>query len=609
MRGARREPCPYRDCCPAATLFRDVAQSATFTFMLNWCDKNSSATLGALSCPACGGSAPARRILVAPTPNGAEATLLACVVCNAHFFANVTVGNYGDVPLDGDAARAFNAALAFYVQQGAGLGGIAMRLTALGRPVGTRYLEIGCGFGFGLDFARRGLGWDVAGIDPSPFAEAGRAQLDLPIARRYFGGHEDLQADFDVIHASEFLEHVADPSAILDSVHASLRPGGTLLLTTPAAEMIRPDTSEGLLVPLLSIGWHTVIQSAASLTLLLHRSGFTNVHVERHGTQLVAHAGGKIPCGRVGRTSYREWLSLAVASAPPESDLMIGLQARLYREHAQTGDLLAADEAWTILDAAVSARYGRSLTSWCDPASAIQSNLSLASLAGLEPLCLPGLLLTRGWSRMQRGEPAEAFMAGAVRAADRLRGALRAIGSDDGDAEDVGFAAQRELIICAADRGEPGVAARVVAFERTAGPTRAEGLRRRCFLPLVNGGALEDARLLKNVIQGPWEAVGRMEVLGHEDASILFCAATLELQTPGGQVAEAITWLQALRRNLIHAFLAGQTLSTAVLFWPVVDAEALALRMWRTEQEAVELVEHVVMQVSQIADFPVRPAA
>jgi hypothetical protein len=41
--------------------------------------------------------------------------------------------------------------------------------------------------------------------------------------------------------------------------------GGTLPLSIPAAKIIREDTCDGLLLPLLSGGWHLAIQTARSL--------------------------------------------------------------------------------------------------------------------------------------------------------------------------------------------------------------------------------------------------------------------------------------------------------------------------------------------------------
>ena len=55
----------------------------------------------------------------------------------------------------------------FYVQQGAGIWLITRPLAQLrNAPASSCYMEVGCGFGFGLDYAIRTKGWDGRGIDP-----------------------------------------------------------------------------------------------------------------------------------------------------------------------------------------------------------------------------------------------------------------------------------------------------------------------------------------------------------------------------------------------------------------------------------------------------------
>src|SRR5437660_997768 len=61
-----------------------------------------------------------------------------------------------------------STALKFYLEQGAGLDTLVLPAFIAGRRPGRRYIEIGCGFGFGLDFAHRALGFEARGIDPSP---------------------------------------------------------------------------------------------------------------------------------------------------------------------------------------------------------------------------------------------------------------------------------------------------------------------------------------------------------------------------------------------------------------------------------------------------------
>ncbi len=522
-------------------------------------------------CPNCGNAAPRPMILRVSLPSGEWVRLRACPACGAHAFEGPMAGAYDDMPAGGTDA------LAFYLQQGANIGGMALRLLALGRPAGTQYLEVGCGFGLSLDFARRILGWQVLGLDPSPFAVEGRAQLDLPIESRFLAADDLDQASADVIHASEFIEHIADPVAMLTTLRQALRPGGTLLLTTPAAEMIRPDTGEGLLVPLLSAGWHLVIHTAGSLEWALRQAGFADARVVRHGAQLVAVAGDAATANGapVERVAYVEWLGQLAGVAPAGSDLGLGAMARLYREQviAQSPD---SEAAWGALDAACVGRYGRPLAALLTPR---EGDADLTTLTAREPLGMAGIALARGWQCHHAGQPARPWFLGAIAAAARLRGALRAIGADDGDAEDIAHAAEAELIRLAAAGREP-VVARLAALRAAGGASHADAIAADCFVTLVNAGALAEAAVLRPQLAGLF--VGG--ALTRAEASVMFCAAALDLQLPDGDRLAAMEGLARLRGRLLSSPGVADD-----LYWPAVESELLGCRLLdrADEQEGI----------------------
>src|SRR5689334_16964971 len=100
-------------------------------------------------------------------------------------------------------------------------------------------LEIGCGAGgIALPLARlgatvRGLDIDRADVDRL----VSRAR-ELHLDRNLTAGIEDAftfrhDARYDVIVASEVMEHVLDPDALLDNMVRHLAPGGLVLITTP----------------------------------------------------------------------------------------------------------------------------------------------------------------------------------------------------------------------------------------------------------------------------------------------------------------------------------------------------------------------------------------
>lgn len=110
-------------------------------------------------------------------------------------------------------------------------------------PPPARVLDVGCGPGAG---AARLLehGYDVTGVDFSDRA-VGFAKLMVPAGTfveadiRGLGQIEGLGAPFDAVWCIEVLEHVPpeDRDAMLSGIRDMLRPGGSLVLTTPNPRM------------------------------------------------------------------------------------------------------------------------------------------------------------------------------------------------------------------------------------------------------------------------------------------------------------------------------------------------------------------------------------
>ena len=123
-------------------------------------------------CPNCG-AAGAKPVLlhVRYAPPGGPArrlALLRCPACTCPFYQDQVLPDYAG------AAMFARGRTAFYLQQGAGLSLITRPLAQRRRPPGSRYLEVGCGFGFGLDFAVRSCGFEGLGVDPGLVAGLGR---------------------------------------------------------------------------------------------------------------------------------------------------------------------------------------------------------------------------------------------------------------------------------------------------------------------------------------------------------------------------------------------------------------------------------------------------
>ena len=106
-----------------------------------------------------------------------------------------------------------------------------------GRLDGLRVLDIGCGGGILAEPMTR-LGGQVTGIDATPQAiEAAQAHaattgLDIDYQCITAEALAETGAQYDLVYASEVIEHVTDRHLFAASIAAMLAPGGTVVITT-----------------------------------------------------------------------------------------------------------------------------------------------------------------------------------------------------------------------------------------------------------------------------------------------------------------------------------------------------------------------------------------
>jgi ubiquinone/menaquinone biosynthesis C-methylase UbiE len=145
---------------------------------------------------------------------------------------------------------------------------------------GERVLDLGCGEG-DLTAVLAGAGARTLGVDvaEAALARARRRHPELSFERAPIDGPLPLaDGSFDVVWASEVIEHVADTARWLSEVRRVLAPRGRLLVTTP---------NHGRLALALRgvehysepLGDHLHLYSTRSLRALLDEFGFTQVDV------------------------------------------------------------------------------------------------------------------------------------------------------------------------------------------------------------------------------------------------------------------------------------------------------------------------------------------
>jgi len=185
--------------------------------------------------------------------------------------------------------------LKHYVEVGAGVDSLIQPLlTVVDRPRG-RLLDVGCGFGFLVAVWQSEAGLDCAhGIELASYGHWGRELLSIDISHTLLGSNPAVDGrTFDYVWAGEVIEHVDDPLAFLTQIKSRLAAGGMLLLTTPDAACVSPETSAADLMAALYLGAHRFLLSAEKFESLLRSVGFANVAVKRRGATLVAWASDK----------------------------------------------------------------------------------------------------------------------------------------------------------------------------------------------------------------------------------------------------------------------------------------------------------------------------
>ena len=126
-----------------------------------------------------------------------------------------------------------------------------------------RVLDFGCGFGTILD-EFKSLGWETAGIEPGPRGHDHTARNHEMIAE------VPTDNSFDLIIATNVLEHVADPVDILHTLRAGLNPTGSVFILVPNLGRL----NEHHLFSNIFKGVHLFAFTQQSMVCLLKKAGF-----------------------------------------------------------------------------------------------------------------------------------------------------------------------------------------------------------------------------------------------------------------------------------------------------------------------------------------------
>lgn len=103
-------------------------------------------------------------------------------------------------------------------------------------PAPAKIVDVGCGDGFATQVAaRRNAGHHFAGLDWAAGSLAAARDRGLSVIRAGLDSPAlpIRPGSVDVVVMSEVIEHLVDTDSAIEAVHRVLRPGGSLLLSTP----------------------------------------------------------------------------------------------------------------------------------------------------------------------------------------------------------------------------------------------------------------------------------------------------------------------------------------------------------------------------------------
>jgi 2-polyprenyl-3-methyl-5-hydroxy-6-metoxy-1,4-benzoquinol methylase len=353
-----------------------------------------------LRCPNCGVISDKSPICVSRPGDSPVWRLLRCPDCTAGFYEDQTVSDYADEGMSAESTT-------YFLQQGAAVSIFADILAHIQKPAGASYVEIGCGFGFGLDVAQHAMGWSARGMDPAELSAVGRRLLGVDITPAYFDPTTVPAASCDIVMATEVLEHLPDPAGFLREIRRGLKPDGIAVLTTPDIAAVRPAIAKPVLSATLTVGLHLILQSAESLDALLRQAGFTDVRVQSDGWKLTAFA-AMVPMRLRENAEARQAIAIRYLIERAESrtdadDLYFGFAGRAYFEAVSAQDAAAADRVWTVLAPRLLDRYRIDLDRIAAPPERLRAG-EPADISTVMPLNLAAIMLARAYHRLQLGQ-------------------------------------------------------------------------------------------------------------------------------------------------------------------------------------------------------------
>ena len=343
-------------------------------------------------------------------------TLLRCGTCGSAFYEPPGIVDFSELGQQRDDFWRF------YVEVG---GGVWETIWPILAAAGSgSLLDVGCGFGFALDFWTRTGRGEACGVELADYGVTGAQKLGVTIYSQLLEQCVPLSGRrFDVVYASEVIEHVPDPQAFVTLLSRWLADDGVLILTTPNAAFITPENRSTTLLAALAPGFHGFLLSPQAFEDAVRAAGFPHVQVLVLNERLFLWASRrelKVEHDYAALYQpYFQFLESRLAATEADAAVWQGYAYRYLRDLVNTGRYADARRVADLLCASVTRSHGADLLDPAHTAPRFATATSLTENGRIGPFFLPGLYYLLGdlaWRGRRDAQQARAFYAGAVAA-------------------------------------------------------------------------------------------------------------------------------------------------------------------------------------------------
>jgi 2-polyprenyl-3-methyl-5-hydroxy-6-metoxy-1,4-benzoquinol methylase len=153
----------------------------------------------------------------------------------------------------------------------------------MGEPSSIKLLDVGCAIGVLVKVAME-EGIDAEGIDIAQTAISyAQKKFHVPVTQgtcTTWFIKKQYKNHYDVITALEVIEHEENPIQMMKIIHTMLRPGGTVIITTPNF-----NTLYRILMGKAWVGYehteHLWFFTPETILQMLRKAGFSDIHVQK----------------------------------------------------------------------------------------------------------------------------------------------------------------------------------------------------------------------------------------------------------------------------------------------------------------------------------------